>query len=102
MRLVVREPISQNPYWMSFSELTSNRNCITEYSPRHDPQRALNFTLISATQYPTDKALNVNNLKPARCASGRGVAGVVISIIDTTQDFVNTMFVVGAWNPAPI
>jgi hypothetical protein len=41
MRLVVREPIGQNPYWMSFSELTSNPNCIIGYSPRRDPQRAI-------------------------------------------------------------
>jgi hypothetical protein len=40
MRLVVREPIGQNPYWMSFSELMSNHNCIIGYNPRRDPQRA--------------------------------------------------------------
>ena len=40
MRLVVRVPIGQNSYWMSFSELTSNPNCIIGYSPRRDPQRA--------------------------------------------------------------
>ncbi|MBJ7900274.1 MAG: hypothetical protein GC158_10225 [Cyanobacteria bacterium RI_101] len=43
MRLVVREPIGQNPYWMSFSELMSNRNCITRYKSRRDPQRAYSF-----------------------------------------------------------
>jgi hypothetical protein len=48
MRLVVKESISQTPYWMSFSELTPNHNCITGYSTQRDPQRAKDNVMVIA------------------------------------------------------